>query len=221
MLPRFDKDNGGWKERGVGDIRILQDNTTKMSRILMRRDIILKICCNHHISKQMEMEPNAGSLKSLVWFTPSDYSEGEPKPEQLAVRFKTPEICAEFLEAFKKARTEIPEPGAAPPTEEKLETAPIIQGEVDNKPVPEITNKNEPFSFASLAANSEKAAFAAKSSPQKSSPLKDSSAYREEEADIQFERLVKLEQVEVKSGTENEETKYVHRCKLYRWITLY
>ena len=58
-----------WKERGVGDMRILQDKFTKKSRLLMRRDIILKICCNHLITKAMDMLPNAGSDKSLVSWT--------------------------------------------------------------------------------------------------------------------------------------------------------
>ena len=159
----------------------------------------------------MEMEPNAGSLKSLVWFTPADYTEGEPKPEQLAVRFKTPEICADFLKAFLKARDEIPEAGAVSAQEPAVEPS---EAET-SKPVEE-PPKTEPFSFAALAANAEKAAFAAQSSPQKSSPVKDGS-HREDEPDIHFERLVTLEQVEVRSGTENEETKYTHRCKLYRF----
>ena len=213
---RFDKDVGAWKERGVGDIRVLQNKFTKKSRLLMRRDIILKICCNHLITKQTEMKPNAGSNKSLVWFTSSDYSEGEPKPEQLAVRFKTPAICAEFLEAFTKAKEESPEPGSTPIKKPEPAAAPKPAA-----PKPAEPATPAPFSFASLAANAEKAAFAAKTSPQKT-PVKvaDSDAYREEayEPDVQFDPIVKLDKVETNTGTENEEIKFTHRCKLYRFV---
>ena len=187
----------------------------------MRRDIILKICCNHLISEKMEMKPNAGSNKSLVWFTSSDYSDGEPKPEQLAVRFKTPDICEHFLSVFNKAKEETPEAGSTPtkkpePATKPAETA-TKSAETSEKPAE--SAKTEPFSFASLAANAEKAAFAAKTSPQKS-PVKvsDGDAYREEayEPDVQFDPIVKLNKVEMSTGTEHEEAKFTHRCKLYR-----
>ena len=43
----FDFDPPEWKERGVGDIRILKQHTGDKHRILMRRDKTHKICCNH------------------------------------------------------------------------------------------------------------------------------------------------------------------------------
>jgi Ran-binding protein 1 len=36
-----------WKERGVGDLRLLKDKTSGVIRLLMRRDKTLKICANH------------------------------------------------------------------------------------------------------------------------------------------------------------------------------
>lgn len=197
---RFDKDANMWKERGVGDVRVLQNKDTKKARLLMRRDIILKICCNHFISKEMNMKPNAGSDKSLTWFA-VDYADDEAKPEKLALRFKTAEICGEFLAAFLKAQQEMPEPGTTPIKE----------------PKPAEPVKNEPFSFASLAANAEKAAFA--KSPDKSAVKVNDTSYREveEEPNVQFEPLVKLDKVEMASGTEGEEAKFTHRSKLYRY----
>lgn len=46
-LFRFDKSGNEWKERGTGDVRLLQHTETKKIRLLMRRDKTLKICANH------------------------------------------------------------------------------------------------------------------------------------------------------------------------------
>ena len=41
---RFDDDQ--WKERGTGDLKILQNSQTKMSRVLLRQDQTEKIRAN-------------------------------------------------------------------------------------------------------------------------------------------------------------------------------
>ena len=46
-LFRFDKTAGEWKERGRGELKMLQHKTTGKIRIVMRRDKTLKICANH------------------------------------------------------------------------------------------------------------------------------------------------------------------------------
>lgn len=46
-LFRFDKEAGEWKERGTGELKMLQHHETKKIRIVMRRDKTLKICANH------------------------------------------------------------------------------------------------------------------------------------------------------------------------------
>ncbi|KAJ3311466.1 Ran GTPase-binding protein yrb1, partial [Blyttiomyces sp. JEL0837] len=43
-LFRFEKATNEWKERGTGDIKLLQHKTTRKIRVLMRRDKTLKIC---------------------------------------------------------------------------------------------------------------------------------------------------------------------------------
>lgn len=47
-LFRFFKDTNEWKERGTGDVRLLQHKETKRIRLLMRRDKTLKVCANHN-----------------------------------------------------------------------------------------------------------------------------------------------------------------------------
>jgi hypothetical protein len=46
-LYRFDKDGTQWKERGVGQVKLLQHQQTKKVRLLMRQSRTLKICANH------------------------------------------------------------------------------------------------------------------------------------------------------------------------------
>lgn len=46
-LFRFDAGEGAWKERGTGDVRLLQHKETKKVRLVMRRDKTLKVCANH------------------------------------------------------------------------------------------------------------------------------------------------------------------------------
>ena len=57
---RFDKDVGAWKERGLGDISVLWNKKEGKGRVLMRREQILKLCCNHNITPEMEMKPHQG-----------------------------------------------------------------------------------------------------------------------------------------------------------------
>jgi hypothetical protein len=46
-LYRFDGDSGEWKERGIGQARLLQHKENKKVRMLMRQEKTLKIRANH------------------------------------------------------------------------------------------------------------------------------------------------------------------------------
>ncbi|XP_069492976.1 E3 SUMO-protein ligase RanBP2-like [Ambystoma mexicanum] len=102
-LYRFDKDANQWKERGIGDIKILQNYDTKSVRIIMRRDQVLKICANHRISSEMSLKPMLGTEKAWVW-TAHDFAEGEGKTELLAVRFKLQDVADSFHDIFYEAK---------------------------------------------------------------------------------------------------------------------
>ncbi|XP_029792910.1 E3 SUMO-protein ligase RanBP2-like isoform X1 [Suricata suricatta] len=103
-LFRFDAETKEWKERGIGNVKILRHKTSGKIRLLMRREQVLKICANHYISPDMKLTPNAGSDRSFVWHA-LDYADELPKPEQLAIRFKTPEEAALFKCKFEEAQS--------------------------------------------------------------------------------------------------------------------
>jgi hypothetical protein len=44
---RFDQESNSWKERGRGDVKLLQNKNTKSIRILLRQEKTLKLCMNH------------------------------------------------------------------------------------------------------------------------------------------------------------------------------
>lgn len=99
--------NGEWKERGLGDIKILENKESKQIRLLMRREKILKVCCNHYITSDIDLKPMPKSDgKAWVW-SAMDCSEGEPQHEKLSIRFKTADIANEFKAAFDSAKEKI------------------------------------------------------------------------------------------------------------------
>lgn len=106
-LLRFDAPTKEWKERGLGNIKLLvhNDNVQKV-RLLMRREQIMKVCCNHAVTKDMAFQKMPNVDKAVTWCA-KDFSEGELVSETFCLRFKTAQICDEFLAAVKSAQTNI------------------------------------------------------------------------------------------------------------------
>lgn len=107
-LYRWDRDVSQWKERGVGDLKLLYHSQKHCYRVLMRREQVLKVCANHVITEDMELVPMNASNNALVW-TAADYTDGEAKIEQFAVRFKTPELAATYKKKFEECRKALSE----------------------------------------------------------------------------------------------------------------
>ncbi|KXN87922.1 Ran-specific GTPase-activating protein, partial [Leucoagaricus sp. SymC.cos] len=103
-LFRFDVGSSEWKERGTGDVKLLEHKETKKVRLVMRRDKTLKVCANHYISSEMKLQPNIGSDRSWVWKVTADYAENPPTPETLAIRFANPDNANQFKTAFEDAQ---------------------------------------------------------------------------------------------------------------------
>ncbi|GAA6015026.1 hypothetical protein JCM8202_004855 [Rhodotorula sphaerocarpa] len=103
-LFRFIADSAEWKERGTGDVRLLQHKQSKKIRLVMRRDKTLKVCANHYITAEMALSPNIGSDRSWVYNVAADVSDGEPTAETLAIRFANSENANLFKKAFNDAQ---------------------------------------------------------------------------------------------------------------------
>ncbi|KAL2643097.1 hypothetical protein R1flu_010684 [Riccia fluitans] len=102
-LYRFDKDGNQWKERGVGQVKLLQHRESGKIRLLMRQSRTLKICANHLVIPATTLQEHAGSDKSWVWHA-SDYSDGELKEELFCIRLGSIESAQKFKTAFEEAQ---------------------------------------------------------------------------------------------------------------------
>ena len=91
-----------WKERGIGEAKLLKDKTTGRIRFLMRREMVMKVCANHVVQPDMVLTPAVGSDRAWTWFTPADYTDEEPRPEKLCLKFKNAELANEFKQVFEE-----------------------------------------------------------------------------------------------------------------------
>lgn len=88
-----------WKERGVGPFKILKNLLNSRVRILMRREVVHKICANHFLLEGM----NLVAKGDRAWvYCAMDFADEETRNEQLCVKFQTPEIADEFYRVFNE-----------------------------------------------------------------------------------------------------------------------
>lgn len=91
-----------WKERGIGNIKILKTKDTGKYRILMRREQIHKLCANHAITPELELKPTPKD-NQWIWAA-NDFSGEQMQLEKFLVRFKHSEQAKRFKEAFDEAK---------------------------------------------------------------------------------------------------------------------
>ena len=144
-LYRFVADDKQWKDRGVGDIKLLKNKESERIRVLMRRDQVKKLCANHQITEDMRLQPNAGSDRSWVWSTLADFSEQECRAEQLAVRFKTEEIANQFKEKFEECQEMLKQQKPEAPKGDLTEN-PLSTFQKPEAPIGDLT-ENPPSTF--------------------------------------------------------------------------
>lgn len=94
-----------WKERGLGQIKLLRNNTTGKIRVLMRRERVHTICANHFITPEIEISPMKDREKAYFWGA-NDFADETLNYEMFCIRFKTVDTGNEFYEKFCVAITE-------------------------------------------------------------------------------------------------------------------
>ncbi|KAH1123405.1 hypothetical protein J1N35_006565 [Gossypium stocksii] len=95
-LYRFDKEGNQWKERGVGNVKLLKHKDNGKVRLVMRQSKTLKICANHFVIPTMTVQEHSGNDKSCVWHA-ADFADGNLKEEMFCIRFASVENCKTFM----------------------------------------------------------------------------------------------------------------------------
>ena len=115
----LDKGTGNktWRERGVGDVKLLKHKEFGKIRLLMRQDKTMKVIVNHVVDPRITLEPNAGSDKSWVW-SAFDFSEGELEETVFAMRFGDAEKAGNFKKEFEAAKEHMAKELAGDDTED-------------------------------------------------------------------------------------------------------
>lgn len=103
-LWRFDEGENTWKERGQGEVKILQHKERPQRHVLiLRRDGTGKLAAQHDLVKGMKLMPNPASEKAWVWTSPKDYSDDDEGHEEVFfIRFSAKENADEFKKIFDK-----------------------------------------------------------------------------------------------------------------------
>ena len=98
--------NKTWKERGIGDIKILRHREHSRLRVLMRQEKTMKIICNCALDPRIVLEPNVGSDRSWV-FSAFDFADGKLVETIFAVRFGDSDVAQEFKTKFEESQKEM------------------------------------------------------------------------------------------------------------------
>lgn len=104
----LDKGTGkkSWKERGIGEVRLLRHREHQRIRVLMRQEKTMKVIVNHALDPRITLEPNAGSDRSWVW-SAFDFAEGELVETVFALRFADSDIANNFKTKFEECQKEM------------------------------------------------------------------------------------------------------------------
>lgn len=107
-LYRYDATNKEWKERGVGELKILHHPVMGSYRLLLRREQIHKLVLNLALNCDFQINPMKQSDKAFCWVAQNfaeDQQNGEL--ESLSVRFKNADLANKFFEIIRQCIDEL------------------------------------------------------------------------------------------------------------------
>ena len=96
-----------WKERGIGNAKLLRNDAQKKIRFVMRQEKTLKPVGNFVITEKpsCELKPMANSDKAYMWVCHDFCDEVEGKLEKLCARFQNKDAAEDFKAKFEAAQT--------------------------------------------------------------------------------------------------------------------
>lgn len=77
-------------------------------RLLLRREQVHKVVCNLLLTPDTEFRALNSSDKAWCW-AGMNYAEEEPALEELAIKFKNPDLAVQFKEAIDMAQQALQE----------------------------------------------------------------------------------------------------------------
>jgi len=102
-LYRYTTETKEWKERGVGNMKLLYHPQQNTYRLLLRREQVHKLVLNQLITNEIDLQPMQTSDRAWCWYG-YNHTEDGSQLEQLAIRFKNPELAKQFYVEVMKAR---------------------------------------------------------------------------------------------------------------------
>ncbi|VDI76133.1 E3 SUMO-protein ligase RanBP2 [Mytilus galloprovincialis] len=131
-LFRFDKEANQWKEKGLGEMKILRHLVNSRYRLILRREQVLKLACNQWLTAELSFKPLPTLETSWCWVG-QDFSDNEPVIEQLAIKFKTIELAQQFKQVIDTSQNEI----------RKQNSTATEKGDADIKPTTVVAQPEE------------------------------------------------------------------------------
>lgn len=103
---------GKWKERGIGNARLLRNTETGSVRFVMRQEKTFKVIANHYVTNQSpycDLQPLSESTLFWVWRAQNAIDD-EVVDEMVALKFDTAELSEGFAQAFNSSKANMPTP---------------------------------------------------------------------------------------------------------------
>ena len=103
-LMRYAAETKEWKERGNGVLKIWRHKETKYSSVVLIREGVMKLACNHFVLSSIQIKKNPKNDKIIMYSVGQDLAqdyEGKPAHAELfTFKFVESEDCAKFCEKF-------------------------------------------------------------------------------------------------------------------------